>query len=277
MKVMLRRITDILVLVLISFLVSGCRLKRPDDVLSPKKMENILYDYHLAQAVSSEMPRDERYKTDAYINWVYKKNNVTKGEFERSLKWYCRYPKEFAKIYKHISNRVEAEYKSASKALSQIEKQSFNIESGDSIDLWYLNRTALLNTSELMDKLSFNVPRDTTFHNGDTILWTMNSTFVSTDSLSLSKAYIYLAIYAPDNVWVTDTVLTTSGQVSLQLQITDAGKMSNIRGFINYSDETGSRDGIFVLSDMSLMRFHEKQAVVDTAAVKVSDATPSKL
>lgn len=266
MAVMLRRITDILLLALLAVGVSGCRLKRPDDVLSPKKMESILYDYHLAQSVSSELPREERYKTDAYINWVYRKNNVTKGEFERSLKWYCRYPKEFAKIYKHISNRVENEYKSVSKALSQIEKQSFDIESGDSIDLWYLNRTALLNTSVLMDKLSFNVPRDTTFHNGDTVRWTMNSTFVSTDTLSPSKAYLYLAIYAPDSVWVADTVLTASGPVSLQLQIGDAGKMSSIRGFINYSDETDGREGILVLSDLSLMRFHE---VSDTASAKL--------
>lgn len=276
---MLRRITDILVLVLIAVIVSGCRLKRPDDVLSPKKMENILYDYHLAQSVSSELPRDERFKTDAYINWVYRKNNVTKEEFEHSLKWYCRYPKEFAKIYKHISNRVEDEYKSASKALSQIEKKSFDIESGDSIDLWYLNRTALLNTSVLMDKLSFNVSRDTTFHDGDTIVWTMNSTFVQTDTLSSArKAYIYMAIYAPDSIWVADTLLTASGPVNLQLQLRDAGKMTAIRGFINYYDDTDDREGIFVLSDMSLMRYHVKQtAAVDSMAVKKSDKAPAEL
>lgn len=265
---MSRKTIDIFAVLLLAVLVSGCRLKRPDDVLSPKKMENILYDYHLAQSVAQEMPRDERYKTDAYVNWVYEKHNITKSDFDRSLKWYCRYPKEFAKIYKHISNRVDAEYKSVSKYLSQIEKKSYNLESGDSIDMWYLDKTALLNTSVLMDKISFQILRDTTFYNGDTIQWTMNGTFLNPDSTALQQAYMYIALYSGENVTVADTVLTSSGCVDLKLLLEDASKLTSIRGFVNYSDTTDNRSAILVLTDICLNRYHVK---------KVSDTTPSKL
>ena len=54
---------DIVILGLLSLMLSGCRLKRPENVLSPKKMEQFLYDYHLAQAVTQDFSKDERYTT----------------------------------------------------------------------------------------------------------------------------------------------------------------------------------------------------------------------
>ena len=111
------RRTDILALVLIATLLTGCRLNRPDDVLSPKRMEQFLYDYHLAQAIGQELPKEEKYMSKAYIDWAYQKNGISVDEFNRSLVWYTRNPRELSKIYKHLSNRVDAEYKSASKSL----------------------------------------------------------------------------------------------------------------------------------------------------------------
>ena len=148
------RKTDILALFLLVTLLSGCRLNRPDDVLSPKKMEQFLYDYHLAQAIGQELSRDEKYTSKAYIDWAYEKNGITADDLNRSLVWYTRNPKELAKIYKRLSVRVDAEYKSASRSLSQIEKTSFTIQSGDSVNLWYLSPSAILNTSDYMSKLT---------------------------------------------------------------------------------------------------------------------------
>ena len=160
----MRKINALLILMLLPILY-GCRLKRPESVLSPKKMEQFLYDYHLAQAIGQDLPQNEKYTTGAYIDWAYRRNNITKEEFERSLIWYTRYPKELNKIYKRLSNRIDDEYKAVSKSLSQIEKKSFSIQSGDSVDLWYLDRTALLNTSAYMNNLTYHINRDTGLKN----------------------------------------------------------------------------------------------------------------
>ena len=71
------RKTDILVLVLLATLLSGCRLHRPDDVMSPKKMEQFLYDYHLAQAIGQELSKEQKYTSKAYIDWAYEKNSAS--------------------------------------------------------------------------------------------------------------------------------------------------------------------------------------------------------
>lgn len=270
--VLMRR-GDFLALVLLCVILSGCRLNRPDDVLSPKKMEQFLYDYHLAQAVAQELPREEKYTTDAYIDWAYKKNGITKEEFDRSLIWYTRYPKEFAKIYKRLSNRVDDEYKAASKALSQIEKKSIAIQSGDSVDLWYLGKTALLNTSGMMGKLTYRVNKDTTFYNGDTICLNMDGLFVSTDTVLPQYAYISLSAYYGDTLTTADTILESSGRVELSVVLDSKKDFTSISGSINYLDSTDNRNGLMILSNLELMRYHEK-AVTDTAQSVLSVSAP---
>ena len=255
--------TDVLIIVLFSLTLSGCRLRRPENVLPPKKMEQFLYDYHLAQAVSQDLPKDEKYTTQAYIDWAYQKNGVTKEEFNTSLIWYTRNPKEFVKIYKRLSNRIDDEYKTASRSLSPIEKKSFTVQSGDSIDLWYLEKTALLNTSVYMHKLTYRINRDTTFYNGDTICLNVYGTFVSIDSGVPQSAYMSLSAYYGDSVSTVDTTLKNNGRVELLVVLDSIKGMSSISGSINYLDSTDNRGSMLVLSGMELMRYHEK-ALADT-------------
>ena len=272
----MRRI-DILALALLAVVFSGCRLKRPENVLPPKKMEQFLYDYHLAQAIGQELPKEEKYTTQAYVDWAYSKNGITKEEFNTSLVWYTRYPKEFAKIYKHLSNRIESEYRTVSKSLSQIEKTAFTIQSGDSVDLWYLDRTALLNTSAYMSKLTYRINRDTTFHKGDTINLNLNSTFVSVDSGVPAYAYMSLSAYYKDSVATADTILRSNGLVRLSVILDSLKDMQSISGSINYLDTTDNRSGILILSGMELMRYHG-ETLPDTAKTFNLDLlSPSKL
>ena len=251
----MRRI-ELLATALILTVLSGCRLNRPDDVLSPKKMEQFLYDYHLGQAIGQELSREERYTTKAYIDWAYQKNGISADDFERSLVWYTRNPRELAKIYKRLSNRIDAEYKSVSRSLSQIEKKSFTIQSGDSVNLWYLSPTAILNTSAYMNKLTYRVNTDTTFHKGDTICLNLAGTFVSADTCVPQLSYISLSAYYGDSVSTSDTILRSSGLVELSLVLDTVKDFSSISGSVNYLDSTDNRNSILVLSGMELMRYH---------------------
>ena len=262
----MRKINALLILMLLPILY-GCRLKRPESVLSPKKMEQFLYDYHLAQAIGQDLPQNEKYTT---------RNNITKEEFERSLIWYTRYPKELSKIYKRLSNRIDDEYKAVSKSLSQIEKKSFSIQSGDSVDLWYLDRTALLNTSAYMNKLTYHINRDTTFYKGDTVSLGLYGTFVSVDSVVSQYAHISLSAYYDDGITTADTVIRSSGLVSLSVVLDTAKTLSNISGAVSYLDYTDNRNALLILSDMELMRYHEK-AVPDTVSTAESQVSSAEL
>ena len=60
------------------FAVAGCKVKRPSDVISESKMENLLYDYHVAKSMGDNLPYSENYKKALYINAVFKKYGTHK-------------------------------------------------------------------------------------------------------------------------------------------------------------------------------------------------------
>lgn len=245
----------IISLLAVAFLLSGCRIRRPDDVLSPKIMEEVLYDYHLAQAILMEENTSERYQRDYYLDWVYQKNGVTEQEFEHSLVWYTRYPEQFAEIYDKLSERVTKDRNQAAMLLERIEKSSFSVESGDSVDLWYLNNNAILSNSIYLDKVLFSIKSDTTFHSGDTITWRLNNTFVSTTDTLPLQVYVSMSMrYGSTRVVTIDTLLDKSGKVELSTVIDSVVELGTLTGFINYIDSTANKDACAVLTDISLIR-----------------------
>ncbi len=254
---------NILLLLVLAFTLTGCRLRRPDDVLAPKYMEQFLYDFHLAQSIAQDLPRAERYKSNAYTDWAYEKNGISKEQFNRSLVWYTRYPKELAKIYKRLQLRVDEEYYVASRSLAKIEKQAFKIESGDSVDLWYNGRNSILNTSVYMNKLVYSIKNDTTFHNGDTVRLGLDGLFVRPTG-NEQYAYMSISAYYGDSVSTADTILTSSGPVRLELVLDNIKSLNSISGSINYQDSTDNREGLLVMTNMELMRYHAHGTPADS-------------
>ncbi len=64
--------------VLLAFSLTACKVKRPETVLPDAKMENVLYDYHIAKAMGEEVPYNESYKRVLYIESVFKKYGITR-------------------------------------------------------------------------------------------------------------------------------------------------------------------------------------------------------
>lgn len=247
-----RQVISLLVVLVV---LSGCKINRPDDVLSPKVMEEVLYDYHLAQAILMEEGQSEKYKRDYYLDWVFQKHGVSKQDFEHSLIWYTRYPNEFAEIYGKLSDRVTRDRNQAAMLLERIEKSSFSVESGDSVDLWYLNRNIILSGSIYLDKVLFTIKSDTTFHKGDTITWNINNTFVAKADSLPQQIYASLSMrYGNSQVVTVDTLLDRTTNVKLTTVIDSVVDLNTITGSVCYMDSTAAKDACAVLTDVSLIR-----------------------
>ena len=93
---------------LITLFVVGCKVETPEGVLPPEKMENVIYDYHLVQAITTEyMPLN--YEKKMHINYVFEKHGITKEQFDSSLVWYTRYPRRMHRIYASLEKRTMEE------------------------------------------------------------------------------------------------------------------------------------------------------------------------
>lgn len=90
-------------------LLSGCR---PDGVLSESEMTDLLSDLYLTDGFI-EAAGDARQVWDSLD--VYgprlEAHGVTVEEFDASVEYYLRHPKEFADIFEKIQDKLEAEGK----------------------------------------------------------------------------------------------------------------------------------------------------------------------
>ena len=226
------RTNRIWILLAVVVLLVACRNRRPSEVLAPEKLEAVLYDYHLVQAIINDMPANERYKKDLYFDYIYDKHNVTKAEIDSSLVYYARYPQDLSDIYARLSARIESD-------IQRIEDEDIPVVTreaipvaGDSVDLWYDARIIQLMASPINNRYSFIVPVDTNFKAGDRIEWGGKALFLNTEIDSLHN-YLYLNLtvtYDNDSLIVADTLMYATGDYSLAVTDTSDVQVKSING-----------------------------------------------
>ena len=121
---------------MLALAIVGCKVKRPDDVISESKMENLLYDYHLAKSMGDNLPYSENYKKALYLDAVFKKYGTTEAVFDSSLVWYTRNTEVLSKIYEKVSKRLKAQQNEINHLIALRDNKPKMSESGDSIDVW---------------------------------------------------------------------------------------------------------------------------------------------
>ena len=253
---MIRRLRNrLLVLPAVLLLLASCGEKKYADVLPPEKLEDVLYDYHLAQVMISDLPSSERYKKDLYFDYVYDKYGVTKAQLDSSLVYYARYPKTLSQVYVKLSLRLERDLQSLENADRQSTVRKAFAVVGDSADLWYDARLKLLNSSPLINRFAFIVPNDTNFKANDRFEWSGQAVFLHDKTDSLER-YLQLALtaeFANGSLVSVDTVLYESGPFILHLLDTTGLQLSNLYGNVFYKDNEIL--SINLLHDIRLMRY----------------------
>lgn len=103
------RYNNLILFLLLALLLPSCTF-RPNNVLSKKKMEQVLYDLHKADGVVSVEGLNNK---DEELKRIYKttldKHHVTQAQFDSSLVWYTDNPKRFNKIYPAVLKRLQAD------------------------------------------------------------------------------------------------------------------------------------------------------------------------
>lgn len=217
--------------VVVLSLLSACAEKPKGDVIPPDKLEDVLYDYHLAQVMISDLPSSQRYKKDLYFDYVYDKHGVTKAEIDSSLVYYARYPEGLSEVYTNLSKRIEADIQRMENAGQLVKAREAVAVAGDSVDLWYDARVVQMTSSPLANsRYSFTIPTDTNFKAGDRLAWRGKVLFLDGEIDSLHR-YIHLNLkveYVNDSIVSADTLLYASGD--FVITAADTAVVKNIEG-----------------------------------------------
>ncbi|PVX50900.1 uncharacterized protein DUF4296 [Balneicella halophila] len=93
--------------IVVLLLALSCNLGVPDGVASPDKMIAILEDVHLVDAILVDKHiREGDEEALPYYEYIYEKHQITKEEFEHSINYYAKDPRELRKAYPKIVEKL---------------------------------------------------------------------------------------------------------------------------------------------------------------------------
>lgn len=244
--------------------LSSCAPGVPDEYIQPGKMEDILYDYHLAQGIidtDGQRKMGDSIYIKAYKLAVMKKHGVSEADFDKSLQYYMRHTTRLHDIYEHLAQRYENEALKQGASVNDLNNFGSLTAKGDTADIWTGERAAVLIPKAPYNMLSFAFKADTTFHAGDRFTLSFNSQFIIQEG---SRDAVVVLALELDN----DSVVTLNRHISsnmpqnLQIGDTERHGIRSLRGFIIFNRGFSNTDTtlkLFSITGLRLIRMHTKE------------------
>lgn len=239
---------------ILTLVIAGCKVKRPDGVIPESKLENLLFDYHLAKAMGDNLPYNENYKKSLYIDAVFKKYETNQAVFDSSMVWYTRNTEILSKIYERLNKRMKAQQDEINHLIAIRDKKPTMSQPGDSIDVWAWQRMIRLTGEMMSNQYTFALPADTNFKDRDTLVWEVQYQFQKPMLSDSQVAMAMQIIYDKDTLNHVESI-KKSGLHQIRMYADTLGAIKEIKGFIYYPK--GERQTATLLADrFSLTRYH---------------------
>ena len=232
-------------------LMTSCGKQIPSDIIQPKQMEKVLYDYHLSLSMSQSNKNVEK---EAQRNYVFQKHNISEAEFDSSMVWYTRESKELMAIYENLNKRFRREYSHIERLMEGREDASSqSFISGDTVNIWRKGDIHWFNTAPLYRQLAFEIKADTTFHPQDAFLWSMDCHFFTEGKIVMGMN----VMLDNDSVIGTTKTIETSGKYEIYLETDSAYQIKTMNGFIYVPEQEDAKlDPKVLAHHISLTRYH---------------------
>jgi len=241
-------------------LLVSCK-KKPEDVMSMGKMEDVLYDYHLMQSYIEQIPSDKRLKEkQSYVDAVFDKHGITEAEFDSSLVYYNRHNEELLEIYKNLQERYTKQNLEYQEESGKNEMFALT-EGGDTTNIWAGSPIVVLRPTDHLNYKSFTIKADTSFHRKDKYILTYNSIIIKEDvsdrNCRLTTGLSIL--YKNGKAIGTTNQTTVNMNLRLNLDAIDDEDIKELRVFFYYSGSKETRN-IALVDDIYLIRMHTQNS-----------------
>ena len=256
-------------------LMTSCGRQIPDDIIQPQQMEELLYDYHLAIGMSTNLKVGENYKKDAYKKYIFQKYGIEEADFDSSMVWYTRNALELASIYENLDKRFRREHSHIEMLMESRQEADVRItSSGDTVDIWGKRKMYWMNGSSLLNQLAFEIKADTNFKAMDTFDWSADYHFLPKGKVAMGLNIIY------DNDSVVGEVkeISASGRHSICLHADSVNRVKVLNGFIYVLPEDSALHHNLLVNQISLMRYHAiPDSIQGSSEVIRTEEPPKKL
>ena len=208
------------ILLLISLFIVSCKPTVPREIIQPDEMAEILYDYHLADAMATEQESDNRaYDSRLYRLAALKKHGVTEADFDSSMVYYTRHADRLHSIYQKVAERMEKEATALGATISDLNRKA-GVE-GEAMNVWPGEHSLVLMPLPLYDHVQYRVEADTAFHRGERFTLSFDTEFLFQEG---SRNGIAQLVVRFKNDSVASRVMHISSHGHYDLEILDKGK-----------------------------------------------------
>ena len=250
----------------LSFMVS-CKPSVPSTFISPGDMEDLLYDYHMADAMAEQAKGNYAENVIAYRTAVLKKYGVTQEKFDTSMVYYMRHADQLHTIYEHVAQRLQDKAQELGTSVGTAGNFTAN---GDTTDIWKESNSVVLIPNEPYNLYSFSMKADSAFHKGDTYVLNFQSDFIYQDGTRDGVVVLSL-VYRNDSVAQRVMHFSSSSKYDLSIDDPNSLGIKEVKGFFLLARNNDMNSSMTTLkmaciSHIHLFRVHAKKGAAGNPA-----------
>ena len=238
----------------------ACKPSIPRHVIQPGDMEDILFDYHVADAMANQIMDSTRiYNSVLYKLAVLKKHGVSEAEFDSSMVYYTRHADKLHEIYERLAKRMGNEAMALGADVGSVNR--YNVENGEAANVWIGERCYTFIPQAPYNKVSFELPVDTSYHKGDRIVMDFDTQFLYQEGMRDGIAILAVRF---TNDSVATRLMHMSSDTHYSMEIFD-DKLLGIKGvrglfYLNRDrNATQTTLKVMVLNKIRVIRVHEAE------------------
>lgn len=267
---MMRRgyVSSVMVCLLSMLLMVSCKPSVPGKYISPGDLEDILYDYHLADAEANTYEnRDDTLRMRVYRAAILKKHGYTEEEFEESMVYYMRHSDRLHDVYEKLANRLSDEALALGASMSDINQYMGLNSTGDTANVWPGDQSFILMQNPAYSTYTFFINADSTYHKGDKFKLEFSAKYLFQDG---SRDGIAMMAVKLGNDSVISRLIHVGSSSRYNIQLDDADKkgIKEVRGFflLNRSLNSSNSESLTTLkllavNGIQLVRLHDTKPV----------------
>lgn len=251
-------------------LMLSCKPQVPGKYIQPDDFEDLLYDFHLADAMAEG---EDGITTDSYAQAlnrqaVLRKYGISQAEFDSSLVYYMRHADRLHKIYENLSKRLSDEALALGASANDISSYGDLKSARDTSNLWKGVSSCVLMPVAPYHVMSFEFTADSTYHKGDKIILSFNTDFISRSGAKDAIALLALE-YKNDSVASSTVRIMSNSNYSVSVSDNAMKGIKTIKGFIYLDKSTNDSNAndlrLLSVYNIRLVRLRSNGQSVKTA------------
>lgn len=250
------------ILLLYLLLTFSCdRRPKPEGFLSESEMEEVLFDYHIAQGMIEQMPYDSAQKyAQRYLDAVFAKHGTTEEQFDSSMVWYMSTGNKMTEIYVHLNDRLSEYNKELMVRNGSNDLMSVYGEGGDTTNISFDTRFVILRDVPLANTFTFTLKADSSVKLGDKYIFNSDIAFLREIREDRSAPVVIglTAKYASGKTNGVNRYIDNNDTPQLTLETSSDDSLQTLYGYIRLLSDNKSRKLVMVRG-LNLVRMHQKE------------------